>query len=144
MRAVDCTCMAEQVQSNTNQGQVEGIHMVNQLGPGVKIASLPELGPGKDQLCQPVRTTAFRPTALAQSAFLTPYAYGARISQCAYGARSECPLIKTVPLSSFSVCLCRRILVNVPDGMQPGPSSGRRARAVPVRHRLQAGLEPGD
>ena len=47
---VDCTCMAEQVQSNTNQGQVEGIHMVNQLGPGVKIASLPELGPGKDQL----------------------------------------------------------------------------------------------
>ena len=38
--------MLEQYSINENQGQVEGIHFKNQLGPGIKIASLPELGEG--------------------------------------------------------------------------------------------------
>jgi len=38
--------MLENVSVNENQGQVQGIHFSNQLGPGIKIASLPELGPG--------------------------------------------------------------------------------------------------
>ena len=44
---VDLTCMAEQVSSNVNDGSVyREIARGNQLGPGIKIASLPELGPG--------------------------------------------------------------------------------------------------
>jgi hypothetical protein len=34
------------VASNENEGQVEGIHSGNQLGTGIAIASLAELGPG--------------------------------------------------------------------------------------------------
>ena len=43
---VDLTCMAEQVSDNENDGSVKGIAMGNRLGPGIRIASLPELGPG--------------------------------------------------------------------------------------------------
>ena len=43
---VDLTTMLDEQAYNENKGQVEGIHFSNQLGPGVKIASLPELGPG--------------------------------------------------------------------------------------------------
>lgn len=41
---VDLTCMLPV--DNTNQGEVKGIALGNQLGEGVRIASLPELGPG--------------------------------------------------------------------------------------------------
>lgn len=43
---VDLTCMLDQVQDNLNDGSVKGIALGNRLGPGVRIASLPELGPG--------------------------------------------------------------------------------------------------
>ena len=43
---VDLTAMLDEQAFNENRGQVQGIHFSNQLGPGVKIASLPELGPG--------------------------------------------------------------------------------------------------
>ena len=44
---VDLTCMAENVASNENDGKVyREIARGNQLGPGIRIASLPELGPG--------------------------------------------------------------------------------------------------
>lgn len=43
---VDLTCMREQVSHNENDGSVERIAVGNQLGPGIQIASLPELGPG--------------------------------------------------------------------------------------------------
>lgn len=43
---VDLTCMAEQVSDNENDGSVKGIAIGNQLGSGIRIASLPELGPG--------------------------------------------------------------------------------------------------
>merc|ERR1719445_321737 len=43
---VDLTCMAEKVSDNENDGSVQGIAIGNRLGPGVRIASLPELGPG--------------------------------------------------------------------------------------------------
>lgn len=43
---VDLTCMAEQVSDNENDGSVKGIAIGNRLGPGVRVASLPELGPG--------------------------------------------------------------------------------------------------
>jgi hypothetical protein len=43
---VDLTCMAEQVSDNENDGSVKGIAIGNRLGSGIKIASLPELGPG--------------------------------------------------------------------------------------------------
>ncbi len=43
---VDLTTMLDEQAYNENKGQVEGIHFSNQLGPGVKVASLPELGPG--------------------------------------------------------------------------------------------------
>ena len=42
----DLTPMRGEVSSNENQGRVSGIHQSNQLGPGISIASLPELGPG--------------------------------------------------------------------------------------------------
>jgi hypothetical protein len=43
---VDLTCMAEQVSDNENDGSVKGIAIGNRLGPGIRLASLPELGPG--------------------------------------------------------------------------------------------------
>mmetsp|Transcript_4265 Transcript_4265/g.4922 ORF Transcript_4265/g.4922 Transcript_4265/m.4922 type:complete len:269 (-) Transcript_4265:170-976(-) len=42
----DCTTMLGEVSHNENQGQVQGIAMGNQLGPGIQNASDPELGPG--------------------------------------------------------------------------------------------------
>eukprot|EP00808_Paulinella_micropora_P025778 g767.t1 len=42
----DLTTMSGAVAGNLNQGQVQGIQYQNQLGPGIQIASLPELGPG--------------------------------------------------------------------------------------------------
>lgn len=43
---VDLTCMAEQVSDNENDGAVKQIAVGNRLGSGIRIASLPELGPG--------------------------------------------------------------------------------------------------
>lgn len=43
---VDLTCMLDSVSGNENEGQVDGIAYGNQLGPGIRLASLPELGPG--------------------------------------------------------------------------------------------------
>jgi hypothetical protein len=44
---VDLTCMAEKVSNNENDGSVmKEIATGNLLGPGIKVASLPELGPG--------------------------------------------------------------------------------------------------
>jgi hypothetical protein len=43
---VDLTCMLDQVSHNENDGSVQQIARGNQLGPGIRIASLPELGPG--------------------------------------------------------------------------------------------------
>jgi hypothetical protein len=43
---VDLTCMLDSVSYNENEGRVEGIVYSNQLGPGIRVASLPELGPG--------------------------------------------------------------------------------------------------
>jgi hypothetical protein len=43
---VDLTCMAEKVSDNKNDGSVQEIAVGNLLGPGVRVASLPELGPG--------------------------------------------------------------------------------------------------
>lgn len=43
---VDLTCMAEKVSYNLNDGSVREIAVGNLLGPGIRIASLPELGPG--------------------------------------------------------------------------------------------------
>lgn len=42
----DLTAMRGEVSSNENEGRVTGIHQSNRLGEGIKIASLPELGPG--------------------------------------------------------------------------------------------------
>ena len=38
--------MLDEVSMNENKGQVDGIAYGNRLGPGIEIASLPELGPG--------------------------------------------------------------------------------------------------
>lgn len=43
---VDLTTMNDEVSDNQNDGSVKGIAIGNKLGPGVRIASLPELGPG--------------------------------------------------------------------------------------------------
>lgn len=43
---VDLTCMVDGVSNNENDGSVARIAIGNQLGPGIRIASLPELGPG--------------------------------------------------------------------------------------------------
>jgi len=43
---VDLTTMLDDEQENLNNGLVKGIAIGNRLGPGIKIASLPELGPG--------------------------------------------------------------------------------------------------
>lgn len=43
---VDLTCMAETVSDNKNDGSVREIAVGNLLGPGIRMASLPELGPG--------------------------------------------------------------------------------------------------
>lgn len=43
---VDLTTMNDQVSDNENDGQVKGIAIGNRLGSGIRIASLPELGPG--------------------------------------------------------------------------------------------------
>eukprot|EP00542_Grammatophora_oceanica_P013543 CAMPEP_0194047192 /NCGR_PEP_ID=MMETSP0009_2-20130614/23616_1 /TAXON_ID=210454 /ORGANISM="Grammatophora oceanica, Strain CCMP 410" /LENGTH=225 /DNA_ID=CAMNT_0038692731 /DNA_START=245 /DNA_END=922 /DNA_ORIENTATION=- len=43
---VDLTTMRMDVSANENDGRVAGIALGNQLGPGIKVASLPELGPG--------------------------------------------------------------------------------------------------
>lgn len=42
----DLTTMLGDQQFNENRGKVDGIHFSNQLGAGIRIASLPELGPG--------------------------------------------------------------------------------------------------
>jgi hypothetical protein len=38
--------MVENVSDNENDGRVKGIALGNQLGEGIRLASLPELGPG--------------------------------------------------------------------------------------------------
>jgi hypothetical protein len=43
---VDLTCMVENVSDNENDGRVKRIALGNQLGEGIRLASLPELGPG--------------------------------------------------------------------------------------------------
>lgn len=43
---VDLTCMLDQMSDNQNDGRVKGIAIGNLLGPGIRTASLPELGPG--------------------------------------------------------------------------------------------------
>jgi len=43
---VDLTTMNDEVSDNENDGKVKGIAIGNRLGPGIRIASLPELGPG--------------------------------------------------------------------------------------------------
>ena len=42
----DLTTMNDKVADEENEDKVEGIHYSNQLGPGIRIASIPELGPG--------------------------------------------------------------------------------------------------
>jgi hypothetical protein len=42
----DLTTMLDQVSHNQNDGSVREIAVGNQLGPGIRIASIPELGPG--------------------------------------------------------------------------------------------------
>jgi len=43
---VDLTCMNDETSDNKNDGSVKGIAVGNLLGPGVRIASISELGPG--------------------------------------------------------------------------------------------------
>lgn len=43
---VDLTCMLDNVNDNENDGQVQGIAIGNNLGNGIRVASIPELGPG--------------------------------------------------------------------------------------------------
>ena len=43
---VDLTCMIEQASDNENDGSIKGIAVGNRLGNGIRVASLPELGPG--------------------------------------------------------------------------------------------------
>ena len=43
---VDLTCMTDGTSDNENDGSVKGIAIGNRLGQGIRIASLPELGPG--------------------------------------------------------------------------------------------------
>ena len=43
---VDLTCMMDQVSDNENDGAIRGIARGNLLGPGIRVASLEELGPG--------------------------------------------------------------------------------------------------
>jgi hypothetical protein len=43
---VDLTTMLDRVSDNENDGAVKGIALGNQLGTGIRVASLPELGPG--------------------------------------------------------------------------------------------------
>lgn len=43
---VDLTCMLGDVADNENDGSVRGIAIGNRLGAGIRIASIPELGPG--------------------------------------------------------------------------------------------------
>jgi hypothetical protein len=47
---VDLTCMLDQVSDNQNDGAVKGIAIGNRLGSGIRVASLPELGPGGRQV----------------------------------------------------------------------------------------------
>lgn len=43
---VDLTTMNDEQTFNENRGEVKGIALGNKLGEGIRIASLPELGPG--------------------------------------------------------------------------------------------------
>ena len=43
---VDLTCMLDDVSDRQNDGAVRGIAIGNRLGPGIRVASLEELGPG--------------------------------------------------------------------------------------------------
>lgn len=43
---VDLTCMNDAVSDSENDGAIRGIAVGNRLGPGIRIASLEELGPG--------------------------------------------------------------------------------------------------
>lgn len=47
-----------EVSSNENNGQVAGIHASNQLGPGIQIASIEELGPGENNYSTCVKESA--------------------------------------------------------------------------------------
>ncbi|EJK56458.1 hypothetical protein THAOC_23650, partial [Thalassiosira oceanica] len=43
---VDLTTMLDDTRDNENDGAVKGIAVGNRLGQGIRVASLPELGPG--------------------------------------------------------------------------------------------------
>ena len=43
---VDLTTMNDDTSDNLNDGSVKGIAVGNRLGPGIRVASIPELGPG--------------------------------------------------------------------------------------------------
>lgn len=43
---VDLTCMNDNVSTNENDGEIEGIAIGNNLGAGIRTASIAELGPG--------------------------------------------------------------------------------------------------
>lgn len=43
---VDATTMTLDVSDNENRGQVDGIAFGNRLGPGIRVASMPDAGPG--------------------------------------------------------------------------------------------------
>jgi hypothetical protein len=43
---VDLTCMRDSLADNENDGSVKGIAIGNHLGDGIRIASIPDLGPG--------------------------------------------------------------------------------------------------
>lgn len=43
---VDLTCMIDRVSDNENDGAVKGIALGNHLGNGIRVASIPDLGPG--------------------------------------------------------------------------------------------------
>jgi hypothetical protein len=47
---VDLTCMLDNVSDSENDGAIKGIAIGNRLGNGIRIASLPELGPGGRQV----------------------------------------------------------------------------------------------
>jgi hypothetical protein len=122
---VDLTCMNDGVSENENDGAIKGIAIGNRLGPGIRIASLEEVGPGGRYVR--IQLVLWRTCSL----FDLPVGR----------------LRKVISPLSLRLCYLRTCLlttsqqlVDVCPGLPAGPAPRCRPHSVPQSNCLQTGM----